>query len=146
MQVTKDMLGSTGIPSFSQCHCLPFAFKANSYSSGTPGSSVHGISLARILEWVAMPFSRQSSWPKDWTHVSYVSCIGRQFFTTGTTCEVPQRAGYLPNSELWRQRTEDPAVWSLLGQGARIQYQFHLLVGRTWESYLYFLFLGFLIY
>ena len=31
-----------------------------------PGSSVHGILQARILEWVAMPSSRGSSWPRDW--------------------------------------------------------------------------------
>ena len=35
-----------------------------------PGSSVHGILQARILEWVARPFSRGSSRPRDWTHVS----------------------------------------------------------------------------
>ena len=40
-----------------------------------PGSSVHGISQARILEWVAISFSRGSSRPRDGT---YVSCIGRQ--------------------------------------------------------------------
>ena len=40
----------------------------------TPGSSVHGILQARILEWVAMPSSRGSSWPRHWTHVSYISC------------------------------------------------------------------------
>ena len=34
-----------------------------------PGSSVHGILQASILEWVAMPFSRGSSWPRDWTHI-----------------------------------------------------------------------------
>ena len=39
-----------------------------------PGSSVHGISQSRILEWVAIPFSRGSSWPRDRTHIS---CIGR---------------------------------------------------------------------
>ena len=44
----------------------------------SPGSSVHGILQARILEWVAMPFSRGSSQPRDGTPVSYVSCIGRQ--------------------------------------------------------------------
>ena len=44
-----------------------------------PASSVHGILQARILEWVAMPSSRGSSWPRDWTGVSYVSCIVRQF-------------------------------------------------------------------
>ena len=32
-----------------------------------PGSSVHGILQARILEWVAISFSRGSSWPRDWT-------------------------------------------------------------------------------
>ena len=43
-----------------------------------PGSSVHGILQARILEWVAMPSLRGSSWPRDWTCISYISCIGRQ--------------------------------------------------------------------
>ena len=42
-----------------------------------PGSSVHWILQAKILEWVAMPFSRGSSQPRDWTCGSYVSCIGR---------------------------------------------------------------------
>ena len=40
-----------------------------------PSSSVHGISQARILEWVAISFSGGSSWPRDQIHVS---CIGRQ--------------------------------------------------------------------
>ena len=43
-----------------------------------PGSSIHGILQARILEWVAMPSSRGSSQPRYRTSVSYVSCIGRQ--------------------------------------------------------------------
>ena len=43
-----------------------------------PGSSVHGILQARILEWVAMPFTRGSSWPRNQTRVFCVSCIGRQ--------------------------------------------------------------------
>ena len=38
-----------------------------------PGSSVHGMSQAKILEWVAISYSRESSWPWDWTHVSYIS-------------------------------------------------------------------------
>ena len=42
-----------------------------------PGSSVHGILQARILEWVAISSSRGSFWPRDWTHVSCVSCDGR---------------------------------------------------------------------
>ena len=40
-----------------------------------PGSSVHGILQARILEWVTVSSSRGSSRPRDWTHVSYISCI-----------------------------------------------------------------------
>ena len=43
-----------------------------------PDSSVYGSLQARILEWVVIPFSRGSSWPRDQTLVSYVSCIGRQ--------------------------------------------------------------------
>ena len=42
-----------------------------------PGSSVHGIFQARILEWLAVFSSRGSSQPRDWTHVSCGSCIGR---------------------------------------------------------------------
>ena len=42
-----------------------------------PASSVHGISQARMLEWVAIPSSRRSAWPRDWTQVSCI--IGRIF-------------------------------------------------------------------
>ena len=42
-----------------------------------PGSSVHGILQARILEWVASSFSRGSSWPRDWTQVPCIA--GRRF-------------------------------------------------------------------
>lgn len=38
--------------------------------TGLPGSSVHGISHARILDWAAIPFSRVYSWPRDQTSVS----------------------------------------------------------------------------
>jgi len=46
-----------------------------------PGSSIHGILQASILEWVATPSSRGSSSPRDQTHISYVSCTGRRFFS-----------------------------------------------------------------
>ena len=42
-----------------------------------PGSSALGILQARILEWVALPSSRGPSRPRDGTHISRVSCIGR---------------------------------------------------------------------
>ena len=50
------------------------------------GSSVHGISQARILEWVVIPFFKRSSSPMDWTSVSWIA--GR-FFTIWATREVP---------------------------------------------------------
>ena len=43
------------------------------------GSSVHGISQARIPEWVAISFSRGSSWPRDRI---CISCLASKFFTT----------------------------------------------------------------
>ena len=46
-----------------------------------PGSSVHGILQARILEWVANPFPRGSSQPRDWTCISWSSSIAGGFFT-----------------------------------------------------------------
>ena len=52
-----------------------------------PGSAVHGILQARILEWVAIPFSRGSSRPRDWTQVLLIA--GR-FFTIWATREVVQ--------------------------------------------------------
>ena len=52
-----------------------------------PGSSVHGIFQARILVWVAMPFSRGSSQTKR-IPISSVTCIGRQVLHQGTTWEV----------------------------------------------------------
>ena len=49
-----------------------------------PGSSVHGILQARILEWVAISFYRGSSRPRDSV---WVSCIARRFFTAWATRE-----------------------------------------------------------
>ena len=43
------------------------------------GSSVHEISQARILEWIAISFPRGSSWPRDWIRIS---CTAVGFFTT----------------------------------------------------------------
>ena len=52
-----------------------------------PGSSVHGILQARIVEWVAMPFSRVSSWPRDWTCIAYRFNLADRFFTTSIMWE-----------------------------------------------------------
>ena len=47
-----------------------------------PGFSIHGIFLARILEWVAISSCRGSSWPRDWTHIELTSALASRFFTT----------------------------------------------------------------
>ena len=52
-----------------------------------PGSSVHEIFQARILEWVAISYSRGSSQPGDRTCVSCISCIGRQILYHCATWE-----------------------------------------------------------
>ena len=46
-----------------------------------PGSSVPGIFPARTLEWIALPSSRGSSWPSDWTYISFGSGVAGRFFT-----------------------------------------------------------------
>ena len=51
-----------------------------------PGSSIHGSLQARILEGVAIPFSKGSSWPRNQTQVS---CIVGRFFTFWATREDP---------------------------------------------------------
>ena len=63
-------------------------------------TSLHGILQARILEWVAMPSSRGSSWPRDRTCVSCISCIAGRFFTPeppGKPQRIPQ-----PEPKLWQ--------------------------------------------
>ena len=56
-----------------------------------PGSSVHEIFTARILEWIGISYSRGSSQPKDQTHVPCVSCIGRWIFYYCTIWESPDK-------------------------------------------------------
>ena len=52
-----------------------------------PGFSVHGLLQARILEWIAIPFFRASSWPRDRTQVS---CIGRWILYHWVNCVFSQ--------------------------------------------------------
>ena len=55
------------------------SFSCDSMDCSLPGSSVHGISQARLLEWVSISFSRGSSWPR---HQNSISCLAGGFFTT----------------------------------------------------------------
>ena len=52
-----------------------------------PGSSIHGIFQARILEWVAISFSRRSSQTRDWTQVFCTAGVLLFFFTSWATRE-----------------------------------------------------------
>ena len=69
----ESLLFSWEVMSDPMDHCSP------------PGSSVLGIFQARILEWVAIAFSRGSSWPRD---RSYISCIGRQILYSWASWDV----------------------------------------------------------
>ena len=62
-----------------------------------PGSSVHQISPARILEWVASSFPWGYSWPRDWTNVPCISCTIRRILYHRTTWE----------ASLWSESTKE---------------------------------------
>ena len=64
----------------------------------SPGSSVHGILQARILESVAMPSSKESSQPRNWIQVSHTA---GGFFTSWTTREAPQYFMLWPYLKIW---------------------------------------------
>ena len=102
--------------------------------SSPPSSSVHGILQARILEWVAISFSRVSSWPRDRTQVSHIA--GRRFnFCTSREAELwrgifkwdDQRSLLWRNAisvEIWikrRDQTTKAFGESIFGQGATLR-------------------------
>ena len=60
------------------CFSCLRVFSTDDMDCSPPDSSVQGSLRARILEWVSMPSSRGSSWPRDETQVS---CIAGRFFT-----------------------------------------------------------------
>ena len=72
------------------------------------GFSVHGISQARILECVAVSFSRASSWPKDQIQIS---CIAGGFFYWLATREALMKKYFLPNTTM-RPKKQSIGVWS----------------------------------
>ena len=67
--------------------CQVASVMSNSLQRYPPGSSVHGTLQARILEWVAMPSSRGSSLPRDWTSISYLLHWQDGFFNSSATWE-----------------------------------------------------------
>ena len=69
-----------------------------------PGSSVHGIFQARVLEWVAISFFRGSSQPRGWT---LVSRIASRHFTIWATREAPLIEEILQRKEKRRRNTSE---------------------------------------
>ena len=79
----------------------------NPMDCSPPGSSVHGISQARILEWAAVSLSRGSSWPRDWTRVS---CLANRFFTT----EPPGKPHFLSCTFKKVFSLDDVSKWKII--------------------------------
>ena len=72
--------------------------------------TVHGILQARILEWVAYPFSKGSSWPRNWTGVS---CIADGFFANWAIRETPSLVNQLLQKASWEAYSVFVVVQSL---------------------------------
>ena len=77
-----------------------------------PASSVRGILQARILEWVAIPFSRGSSWPRDWTHVFRIGSW--VLYHWAICCVNSLRPGTLAISHNWPKNQHGTTVMILL--------------------------------
>ena len=75
----SSIIGNYSCECLCVCSVASFMSLCDPIDCCWPGASVHGISQARILEWVAMPFSRGSSHLSNWTRVS---CLASGFFTT----------------------------------------------------------------
>ena len=73
-----------------------------------PGSSVPRIFQARILEWVAISFSRGSSWPTDWNQISH---IASRLFTNWATREDPGGCWYLPEKDTPCPKIKKKPLW-----------------------------------
>ena len=80
-----------------------------------PGSSVHGILQARIVEWVAMPSSRVSSWLRDQTHIFCIFCIGRQiiyhYATQEAWFQIANPTAEKIASSLWEKTIKEVRIY-----------------------------------
>ena len=99
-----------------------------------PSSSVQGVSQARILEWVAMSFSRGSSRPRDWTGIS---CTAGGFFTAESPGKPPVAFYILPNSKVLKCLTSEKYAFNfhlnLLGGSVLLLIiSLHALTVNSW--------------
>ena len=74
-----------------------------------PNSSVHGISQVRMLEWVAISFSRGSSRPRDQT---YISCIGRQILYHWAILKVTYIWSNISYAKISSVTSQPPSIFS----------------------------------
>ena len=84
LQCSQNLVRVCVCPQFCLTMCNPMDYSPL-------GSSVYGIFRTRILEWVAISYSRGSCRPRDWTHISCISCVGRWvIYHWGATWEAPK--------------------------------------------------------
>ena len=95
-----------------------------------PVFSVHGIFQARILDWVAISYSRRCSWPRDWTSVSRIA--GRHF-TVWTTREVHQ--GIPPGHHRHYALIPLQIVWSLASHLGYLCFSFLMCEVSIWDGF-----------
>ena len=88
-----------------------------------PGSSVHGILQARLLEWVVIPFFRGSSWSRD---QNCVSCIAGWFFTTEPLGRALSVVRLVVDLKGWRCQVITSSI--------RSRFEFQLCHFQLWEN------------
>ena len=86
--------------------CSVASDSATPWTCNLPGSSVHGNIPARIVKWVATSHCKGSSWPRDQTQVSCVSCIGRQILYHCTPVSQLRLRGGMRCEEFYGQGVE----------------------------------------
>ena len=117
----------------------------NPMDCSLPGSSVHGVSQATILEWVAISSSRESSRPRDQTHISCVSCISRWILYHWITREAPLILVGATVHLKFNQYTHSPSVWvstalvpdQVVGNDGYYKIYFANLLVEKWRSMLF---------
>ena len=105
-----------------QTHCDPM-------DCSSPGSSVHEVFQARILEWVAISTSRRSSPPRDGTCVYCVSCVGRWVLYHWATWEAPSKVWKETkvsfSGETWQTSARHPMATSAVISHVDSIYSWH---------------------
>ena len=91
-----------------------------------PGSSVHGILQARILEWVAISFSRGSSQPRDRTQIS---CIAGRLYTVWATSSESGVFSSWPGPTSHSLQTERIHLYP----NAKASHSLRMLAWRPWQ-------------